>query len=62
MTIHFGFVTQTVLVPQGCFSSCQTVLAQHLGLSCFSCCLTSKEGAGAQGVWRGHSWDSWPWL
>ena len=36
MGLCFGFVLQTVLMIQGCFSYCWAVLTQHQGLFCFS--------------------------
>ena len=38
------------------------MLTQSQGLFCFSHHPTREEAGGAQGVGRGHSWDSWPQL
>lgn len=42
MVLSFGFVTKTVLITQGCFSRCWTVLLQHQDLFCFLCWPASK--------------------
>ena len=55
MGLCFGFVTKTVLVTQGYFNYCWTVLAQHQGLLCFSPHPTSKQAGDAQEAARGHS-------
>ena len=62
MGLCFGFVLETVLIIQGCFHYCWAVLTQSQGLFCLSPHPTSEEAGGAQGVWSGHSWDSWPQL
>lgn len=42
MELCFGFVTTTVLFTHWCFTYSSAVVAQHHGILCFSCCLTSK--------------------
>jgi len=63
MGLCFRFVITTVLITQGYFSYCWTVLTQCQGLFCSSHRPTSEQAGGAQEAGRGHSWDSWPsWL
>lgn len=53
-------MTKTILVTQGCFSYCWSVLGQHPDFFCFSHLLTSKWPGGVHKSERGHSQDSWP--
>ena len=62
MGLCFGFVLETVLITQGCVSSCWAGLTQRQGLCCCSHLPTSEEAGGARGAGRGHSRDSCPQL
>jgi len=58
MGLCFGFVLETVLVIQGCFSYCRAGLTQSQGRFCYSAHPTGERAEGAQGAERGHGWDS----
>lgn len=57
--LRFEFWSGTALIIQECFHYCWSGLAQSQVLSFLPDSITEEAG-GAQGVSRGHSWDSWP--
>lgn len=60
MGLWFWFVHKTLLIIQGCFFYCWTMLAQSQEFFFFSPHSTSKVFVGGQNFGREHSWDSWP--
>lgn len=51
-----GFLMKTVLLKQGCFRCCRTVLTQSQGFSYFLCCFASKQTEMHNKSWEGtHS-------
>ena len=53
MGLCFGFVLETVLITQGCFSCCWAVPTQSQGLFCFSTPPHQRVGWGCTRSWEG---------
>jgi len=62
MRLCFGFVLETALITQGCFSYCWAAFTQSQSLFGSSHRPASEWAGGAQESGRGRSQDSWPQL